>query len=442
MRKMTIMFALAIILTICCLSTSWAGGPLDLAANKAVMTDRATADEAITTLRKAGPAGLQKLWDTYADRWKQWETMPALAISDPEWQRLNYALDKVAGQHDARASHLYWYTDLTEAQAAAKANHKPILALHMLGNLDEDLSCANSRFFRVALYANKDISKYLQDNYILYWHSVRPVPKITIDFGDGRQVVRTITGNSIHYVLDSEGRPLDGLPGLHSPQAFLTWLTQMHDLTNKYNSATLTQKAELLKQFHTDQANQAKERFNHDLRTNDITADTSKLIARALPEIKNPTAADAAPRAMTKALVEMPMVNTLVFNGSPVVITDEQIWDLVAAQHRSSVKLDEHSKELMRSKYWTVYGSKLGTDTLLATIDSFETQINKDSVKNEYALHAKIHEWFLAGAANELKPFNDKIYTELFLTPGSDPWLGLVPANAYSAIDNEGLINK
>jgi hypothetical protein len=31
------------------------------------------------------------------------------------------------------------------------------------------------------------------------------------------------------------------------------------------------------------------------------------------------------------------------------------------------------------------------------------------------------------------------VYAELFLTPSSDPWLGLVPEGAYTALTNGGL---
>jgi hypothetical protein len=34
---------------------------------------------------------------------------------------------------------------------------------------------------------------------------------------------------------------------------------------------------------------------------------------------------------------------------------------------------------------------------------------------------------------------NEKVYAELFLTPSSDPWLGLKPNNAYSALDGDGI---
>ncbi len=76
------------------------------------------------------------------------------------------------------------------------------------------------------LYSNTEVSKFLRENYVLHWKSVRPAPRITIDFGDGRKIERTITGNSIHYILDNDGRIIDALPGLYSPKAFMTYLTQ------------------------------------------------------------------------------------------------------------------------------------------------------------------------------------------------------------------------
>src|SRR5690606_23274385 len=82
----------------------------------------------------------------------------------------------------------------------------------------------NSRFFRTTLYANEAIRQKLADNFVLHWQSVRPVPVVTIDFGDGRKIERTLTGNSAHYVLASDGTPLDCLPGLYSPAAFQAWL--------------------------------------------------------------------------------------------------------------------------------------------------------------------------------------------------------------------------
>ena len=44
-----------------------------------------------------------------------------------------------------------------------------------------------------------------RDKFVLHWQSVRPVPKVRIDFGNGRTLEKTLTGNSLHLVLDSDG---------------------------------------------------------------------------------------------------------------------------------------------------------------------------------------------------------------------------------------------
>jgi hypothetical protein len=71
-------------------------------------------------------------------------------------------LDALCRQRDCDASELFWYTDLERAKTAAKASGKPILSLRLLGRLDEDLSCANSRFFRVAVYPDAAVGKLLR----------------------------------------------------------------------------------------------------------------------------------------------------------------------------------------------------------------------------------------------------------------------------------------
>lgn len=47
-------------------------------------------------------------------------------------------------------------------------------------------------------------------------------------------------------------------------------------------------------------------------------------------------------------------------------------------------------------------------------------------------LHRQIHQWFVQGNQT-----SNKVYAELFLTPSSDPWLGLAPDDIYSAIDHD-----
>lgn len=137
-------------------------------------------------------------------------------------------LDRLCAQKDAHTSLLFWHTELSAAISDARRTRKPILSLRLLGRLDEELSCANSRFFRKLLYPQAQINQLLRDHFVLHWQSVRPVPKVTIDFGDGRRVEKTLTGNSVHVVLDPEGRPADALPGLFAPGVFHALAVRAH----------------------------------------------------------------------------------------------------------------------------------------------------------------------------------------------------------------------
>ncbi len=69
--------------------------------------------------------------------------------------RYRAALDRACRQFDCASSGLYWFTDLDAALAEARRTHRPVLSLRLLGNLDEEMSCANSRYFRTLLYSNR-----------------------------------------------------------------------------------------------------------------------------------------------------------------------------------------------------------------------------------------------------------------------------------------------
>ena len=151
----------------------------------------------IVTLRAEGQPAVDRLVADY-QRLTRAHRLDAAADA-----RFRAAIDAVCRQFDCASSGLYWYTDLDQARREAGRSHRPILSLRLLGNLDEEMSCANSRYFRTILYANRGVAASLRKNFVLHWSSERPAPLVTIDFGDGRVMRRTITGNSIHYLLDA-----------------------------------------------------------------------------------------------------------------------------------------------------------------------------------------------------------------------------------------------
>lgn len=415
------------------------------AASAPTTASRSLEPAAIQKLRAQGPAGLQAFLTAHQ------ATLNAHPTKLPPPQ-LRTALDALCQQRDCHASRLYWYTDLKQAQAAAQATGKPILSLRLLGRLDEELSCANSRFFRIALYPNQQVSQVLRDRFILHWQSVRPVPKITIDFGDGRKLERTLTGNSIHYVLTPNGQPIEALPGLYGPQAFLQQLQQAEQAVQTYTRLPAGDRPSFLRQYHQAQLNMIAARWR---------ADLSQLGIRNLPDLPSssnqptsllPNAQEAGVRAYAKALVERPMVQAVITPGladrqALAAATDETTWNRLAELHVQQSRLDQNSQALMRSKNLTQYGLEPAdnrpsrkTDPLAPVLAQFETAIARDTVRNEYLLHTQLHQWFIQGdSTRTVDRLNARVYANLFLTPHADPWLGLMPENAYSAIEGDGI---
>lgn len=299
-------------------------------------------DRAIAQLRSMGQPGV--------------DAMLALRGSADD-ARFRAALDRVCAQRDCAWSGLYWYTDLDEAKRAARESGRQILSLRMLGHLDEDLSCANSRYFRTVLYSDRNVSAYLRDHFILHWHSVRPVPVATIEMGDGRRLVRTLTGNSVHYILDADGRPLDALPGMYAPRVFL---------------------------------------------------DALQHVGRSA---SSPTSSDTARLAVTKAIVELPILRR--------------------TSRADEVVLDENTIDLIRTKRGSAPGS---LDAVLANL---REAIAADTAQNESDLRPRI--LGMLGSVASADALDERVYREVFLTPPDDPWMGLYAENTFSAIEGEGL---
>lgn len=80
------------------------------------------------------------------------------------------------------------------------------------------------------LLSDTKTARYLDEHFILAWNSVRPAPKVRIDFGNGRVLERTLKGNTVFYVCNSQGRVVDALPGVYLPGDFRAELAQSLEL--------------------------------------------------------------------------------------------------------------------------------------------------------------------------------------------------------------------
>jgi len=366
-------------------------GSLETLARAALRGTPEEASEAVAGLRKEGPAGMEAL----------------LALADGAGE----TLDRVCGVRDCADIRLFWYTDLETAKAAARAAGKPILSLRLMGRLDEELSCANSRFFRTVYYQDHEINQLLRERFVLHWRSVRPVPRVTIDFGDGTRLERTLTGNSIHYILDSRGRLIEALPGLSGPAAFRSALETAEQAAR---TAAGLEDAELIDWLT------AHHRFQLEARSSAWSRDLAALASRPAANTPGGPLATASKMASERPLLT-------AFD----LVTDDQLRD-VARLRRPRIHLDPASRAFLLRKHGVT--DEQEADHL---VGSFEETVALDEVINEYrtgpAILKKLSDPEVRKGL-ELETFNQWVYEDVFQTPLSDPWLGLAPSDVYVAL--------
>ena len=385
----------------------------------------------------------------------RFDAMPA----SPERDALALQIDKVAGQRYATTSRLFWYTTLEDAKAAAAAQDKPILALRMLGRLDEDLSCANSRLFRATLYANRVVADFLRANFVLYWSSERNVPKVTIDYGDGRKIESTTTGNSAHYVLTAEGRVVDVLPGLYAPVPFRLELAKSAAFAKRVAHAAPADRDQLVRSYHHARSS--------DLDKRDLRASVSRGTVGV-----GPSFVEAQRQTVSKSVIEVPMYRRITrVELTTVDDTASRVWASFASQlwpelgtalakrvpdaaNRAVIDLasveggfgqlpyvprvlDARSAALVTQLH--AAGRTPSRAELDRMLIRLEEHILADSSLDELRLRPEIHDYLAGGKPADFASLNRFVYAEVFHTPDSDPWLGLLPRTDFTGVPGDGV---
>jgi hypothetical protein len=225
--------------------------------------------------------------------------------------------------------------------------------------------------------------------------------------------------------------PIEALPGLYSPQAFLQQLTAVETMYSQYKAQSSLGKFQFISDYHRDRLTQVQAKWSTELQQ----AGLEKL--PLLVEVPATDALTAGQVAMSKMVVELPMVRSLrsirTSQTALAQITDEAAWKKLAANVPS--QLDANSLSLMQRKL-----DPKSTQSLMAVAQQFQQNMAMDTVRNEYLLHSQIHQWFMAGDVGDFTALNQRVYSQLFLTPKSDPWLGLNPQESFAAIEQNGIL--
>ncbi len=415
-------------------------------------TDRVH-DDAIAELRARGPESLDFAIEAFeAD--KDW-----LSAHAPRWR---HVIGEIAAQRDADISHLFWLTDLEEAKRLAAREGKPILSLRMLGDLRDEFSCANSRLFRAVLYADPGVSQLMRERFVLHWSSERDVPRVTIEFGDGRRLERTITGNSVHYVLNAEGEVLDVLPGMWEPMSFAENLVTATALFNA-TQAEPTRLGELRREHHKRELERAQSELYWRLRQTrgntelpsaeemhawlvSTPAQRAERDQQATRDLLAP-AEDAMVLTVSKAMIERPILNAVGMERREsarrykLAPRDEEIRLMASRGKKAAAYLSAGSKTLIEREQPFAHIADAATRAakLEALYLALAQSTAEDSMLNEYGMRPVVHAWLAEDPSPSFETLNRRIYDELFMTPAADPWLGLLDDQTYSGLVRGGV---
>jgi hypothetical protein len=110
------------------------------------------------------------------------------------------------------------------------------------------------------LFSRDDVAQFINRHFEAVWESVRPVPVVRIDFGNGTVLTRTLHGNIATYVCAADGQVLDVLPGIYAAQPYVDRLAQLRLLANWADQKGKEQRDARLGEYHEGQLKALEEK--------------------------------------------------------------------------------------------------------------------------------------------------------------------------------------
>jgi hypothetical protein len=221
------------------------------------------------------------------------------------------------------------------------------------------------------LFSRDEVAGFINQNFEAVWESVRPVPIVRVDFGNGTILTRTLHGNIATYVCTAKGDVLDVLPGIYEPQAYVKALEQFRLLHN-YIERSGNQGLARLKEYHEGQVKALKD--NH-----------------APPQFVNSA-------GLSKRIIEGGILAMLVS------AEQAQKWTLQQPLTKKPIK-----EARMDSKDDIANWKTLAEDTHI----------------NESIRRLQIHEMLLAAGSVQPSSITKRLYKEVLHSDLDDPYLGL-----------------
>ena len=108
------------------------------------------------------------------------------------------------------------------------------------------------------MFSKASVADFINANFEPAWESVRPVPIVRIDFGDGKVLTRTLHGNILTSICTADGLLLDALPGIYTEEVYRDRLNQLRLLARKAAPLTGAKREAFVRGYHESAAEAIK----------------------------------------------------------------------------------------------------------------------------------------------------------------------------------------
>jgi hypothetical protein len=250
------------------------------------------------------------------------------------------------------------------------------------------------------LFSNDQLVKFIHESFEPVWESVRPVPTLTLDFGNGKTITRTLHGNIASYVCTAEGQVLDILPGMYSTEAYLNQLNQMWLLHAYLLKKEPAEREKALREYHQTQADALAKNIlpgqfiEMDMSKLRIERSAKKIMVRFLP-----------PKSAPSAPITTPSNPAPTTNKTEKADAGKGVIERPAKKVLATSNASDSSSNADDVAQW----QELGEDTLI----------------NEHSRRLQIHHQLAKIGSPQPAAITKWLYAEVLHADLDDPYLGL-----------------
>lgn len=245
------------------------------------------------------------------------------------------------------------------------------------------------------LFSNDKISNFINNNFEPSWESVRPVPTVTIDFGNDKKITRTLHGNIATYVCRSDKKILDVLPGVYDPDAYLKKLQELKLLAEfvvQRDAIGYDDDSRIL-QYHQVRAETIESGKEFKIAKMEVSRSTISGVEKSIKIVLNPARRLAARGAM-------------------------------GARERSQGLAGGESPRTSRLENETHVATRVA-HTRGGNAETLDDRLRIDSAINEQTRRLQIHRYFLEKGLTTPSDMHKWLYREVLHADLDDPYMGL-----------------